>query len=68
MTSSELLHLYRIPGDNENQLLLKAHRIDTLKSIKSIQTEYCYNIQVNEGILMTSKYLLSDILRYLRLV
>jgi hypothetical protein len=47
--AQELIHLYRIPGDNESQLLLKAHRVDILHEIVNIHTEYCYNIQIEPG-------------------
>jgi hypothetical protein len=46
---SDLLHIYRIPGDNEDQLIRKARRYDVLSSIISIRSEYCFNIEVLSG-------------------
>lgn len=55
----ELLHFYRIPGDNSHQILQKIQRLsqpnlqDFIENIIDISTEYCYNIEVKPGCVLS---------------
>lgn len=50
-----LKHLFRIPGNDTEALLRKVHSIDSLSSIESIQSEFCYNIALTQDVNDLSK-------------